>query len=703
MARLARYLLVLLLAGALTATTLVLAAPGLADVFTGGDAANPEAIDLDPLSERSVVLAADGSTIGVLRDENRVSVPLDEVPEVVVDTVLAIEDEDFYLHDGVNLRATIRALLTNVEAGDIRQGGSTITQQLVKNALLSPEQNLSRKIEEAVLARRLEDTMSKDEILERYLNTVFLGNRAYGIQAASERYFNKPVQELGQGEAAFLAGLIRNPVGYDPLTRPEAARDRRNLVLERLVELEQLDRPAADLLKQVPIPTEVFDNSPPRDYFVEEVRRRLLQDERLGDTVQERENLLLRGGLTIRTTLDPRLQDLAEQAVATQLPDTGGRFAAALASVDSQTGAVRALVGGPGFDRFEYDIATQGLGQQPGSSFKPFVLAAALETNLISPRDTIRGSEPCSFRHEDFPALGSTDWDPQNYEGTRGGTLDLYGATKYSLNCAYARLILLIGPDRAMDMARRLGITTNLDPPVASAALGSREVYPLDMAGAFATFASEGVRHDPYFVEEVVDRKGEVLLRGRHDGERVISADLARTVTDVLRGTVSSGGTGAAADFGRPVAGKTGTSNRSADAWFVGYTPQISTAVWMGAPEGSVPMENVGGRARVTGGSFPAAIWRAYVAPAHDGLPVVDFAAPPPPRPGKFLAVDPSDRARAAAEAADASRSRPRQRTTTTTAPPPPPAPAPQPDQGGGGNGGGNRGNGGGGGPGGGD
>jgi penicillin-binding protein 1A len=689
MPRLLRYLVVLLLAGALTATSLVLAAPGVAAVFTGGDTGDPHAIDLDPLSERSVVLAADGSTIGVLRDENRVSVPIDEVPKVVVDTVLAIEDQDFYQHDGVNLRATVRALLTNVEAGDIRQGGSTITQQLVKNALLSPKQDMSRKIEEAVLARRLEKTMTKREILERYLNTVFLGNRAYGIQAAAERYFNKPVQELGQPEAAFLAGLIRNPVGYDPLTRPEAARDRRNLVLERLVEEHKLDKASADLYKQVPIPTQVFDNSPRRDYFVEEVRRRLLQDERLGETVQERENLLLRGGLTIKTTLDPRLQQLAEQAVATQLPDDArGRFTAALASVDAQTGAVKALVGGPGFDQFEYDIATQGLGQQPGSSFKPFVLAAALETGLISPRDTIRGSEPCSFRHQDFPALGTTDWDPQNYEGTRGGTLDLYGATKYSLNCAYARLILLIGPDRAMDMARRLGITTNLDPPVASAALGSREVYPLDMAGAFATFAANGVRHRPYFVDEVVDRKGKVLLRGRDEGERVITADLAHTVTDVLRGPVSSGGTGAAANFGRPVAGKTGTSNRSADAWFVGYTPQLSTAVWMGAPEGSVPMENVGGRSRVTGGSFPAAIWRAYMAPAHDGLPVVDFPDPPPAAPGKFLAVDPSDRARAATEASRPSRTtRTRRRTTTTAPPPPPTAPAAQPAQGGGGKG----------------
>jgi membrane peptidoglycan carboxypeptidase len=220
------------------------------------------------------------------------------------------------------------------------------------------------------------------------------------------------------------------------------------------------------------------------------------------------------------------------------------------------------------------------------------------------------------------------------------------------------------------------------------------------MAGAFASFASEGVRHKPYLVEEVRDRKGEVLMRGRDDGERAITPELARTVTDVLRGPVSSGGTGAAADFGRPVAGKTGTSNRSADAWFVGFTPQLSTAVWMGAPEGSIPMENVGGRARVTGGSFPAAIWRAYMAPAHDGLPVLDFAAPPPPAPGKFLAIDPADRARAEAAAAAASRPRPtiRRRTTTTTAPPPPP-PAPAPEQGGGGNGQGDGGGGGGPGP----
>ncbi len=386
---------------------------------------------------------------------------------------------------------------------------------------------------------------------------------------------------------------------------------------------------------------------------------------------------------------------MAEQAVATQLPDTGGRFTAALASVDAQTGAVKALIGGPGFDEFEYDIATQGVGRQPGSSFKPFVLAAALETGWISPRDTIRGSEPCTFDPEDFPDWLASEWSPSNYEGTRGGTLDLYGSTKYSLNCAFARLILLIGPDKAMDMARRLGITTNLDPPVPSSALGSREVYPLDMAVAYATFATEGVRHRPYLVEEVLDRKGEVLLRGRDDGERVITVDLARTVTDVLRGPMSSGGTGASADFGRPVAGKTGTSNRSADAWFVGYTPQLSTAVWMGASEGRVPMENVGGRARVTGGSFPAAIWRAYMAPAHEGLPVADFGEPPPSAPSKYLPVGPDDRARAPS----APRTT-RRRTTATTAPPAPapaPAPSPAPAQGGGGNG---RGTGGGGGPG---
>ncbi|MBA2624791.1 MAG: transglycosylase domain-containing protein, partial [Acidimicrobiia bacterium] len=640
MARLVRYLVVLLLAGALTSVTLVLAAPGLGAVLTAGEADPPEEIDLEPLAERSVVMAADGSRIGVLEAENRTSVDLAEVPDVVIDTVLAIEDRDFYRHEGVNLRATFRALLENVEAGEVEQGGSTITQQLVKNALLTPEQDLGRKIEEAVLARRLEDSMSKDEILERYLNTVFLGNRSYGIQAASKRYYDRPVQELGLAEAAFLAGLIRNPVGYDPIRRPEVARGRRDVVLDRLVELDELEPAAAELLKTVPVPTAVFDDRPPRDYFLDEVRRRLLQDERLGESVREREDLLLRGGLTIRTTLDPRLQQLAAQAMATQLPDTGGAFAGALASVDPATGAVRALIGGPGFDRYEYNIATQGVGQQPGSSFKPIVLAAALNTGLITPNDTIQGSSPCTFEVEDFPdQIGPEDWEVENYEGTRGGTGTIRSATARSLNCAYARLLLLIGRQPVIDMAKKLGITTDLQPN-AAIALGSEVVYPLDMASVYGVFAADGLRHENYVVEEVLDRDGEVLLQQDKTPERVLTEDLARTVTDVLTGVVDGGGTGASASLGaRPVAGKTGTSQESWDAWFVGYTPQLSTAVWMGSPEGNITMANVGGRARVTGGSFPAAIWKAYMQPALDGQPVVEFAEPPDPdRPGQYLA-----------------------------------------------------------------
>ncbi|MDQ3147305.1 MAG: transglycosylase domain-containing protein, partial [Actinomycetota bacterium] len=634
MLKLVRYLAVVLLAGALTATSAVLVAPHVGAVLSAGEAAKADDLDLEPLSQRSVVLAADGSTIGVLHeDENRADVALKDVPQVVIDTVLTVEDREFYEHDGVNVRATLRALLTNVEAGDVRQGGSTITQQLVKNAFLTPEEgapdrDLGRKLEEAILAQRLEDSMSKTEILERYLNTVYLGNTAYGIKAAAEVYFNVDVSRLGPAEAAFIAGLIRNPVGYDPFLHAKRSRERRDQVLDQMEEVDKLTAGQVGLLKGVPLPAARMDTRPKVNYFVEEVQRRLLDDPRLGETQPERYNALFRGGLTIKTTIDPLLQTKAEYAVATTLPDTGGVFTTSVVSVEPSTGAVRALVGGPGFETLEYNIATQGAGRQPGSSFKPFVLAAALDTGFISPRDTIRGSAPCEFDPEDYPVVGPETWEVDNYEGQSGGTLDLYGATRRSLNCAYARLVLIVGTDRAAEMASRLGITTEIGTNSAMA-LGSEEVYPLDMASAYGTFAAEGVRHVPYFVEEITNRKGEVILRGRDEGTRVLSEDVSRQVTDVLRGVVT-GGTGTAAALGaRPVAGKTGTSQNSADAWFVGYTPQLSTAVWMGSSKGRVPILNVGGVPKVTGGTWPARIWSAYMGPALDGKPVESFTPPP--------------------------------------------------------------------------
>ena len=624
-----------MLGGVLTAVSVAALGGAVRTLAGAAETAEPEKLELEPLSQRSVMLAADGSRLAVLyREENREVVPLAKVPQVVVDTVLAIEDESFYEHAGVNVRATLRALLANVDAGDVQQGGSTITQQLVKNALLNPEQDVERKVREAFLALRLEEQMTKEEILERYLNTVYFGNSAYGLQAAAELYFGMDVQQLGQAEAAFLAGLIRNPVGYDPFAEPEAAAERLQLVVDRLVAVGQIGEDEADQFRATPIPREArnVELLPERkDYFVEEVVRLLLADPRMGERESERYDAMFRGGLTIRTTLDRRLQGIAEEAVASTLPDTGGQFTAALVSVQPGTGAVRALVGGPGFEHVEYNIATQGVGQQPGSAFKPFVLATALEQGL-SPRSTIDGRGPCRFPN---PAAGGV-YDAENFEGSAGGVLTLAQATHRSVNCAYVRLGLVTGLQEVAATAARMGITTPLD-PVLSLPLGTKEVRPIDMAAAYATFAADGMHFPPYLVEEVLDEHGDALFGGTTPGARAISEASAHQATDVLQGVVN-GGTATAARFpdGRPAAGKTGTTSDYSDAWFAGYVPQLATAVWMGSPEGNVPMGDVGG-VRVTGGSYPARIWQAFMGPAMAGQPIVPFPPPPPDGRVEFL------------------------------------------------------------------
>ncbi len=653
-----RFLAVIALAGALSAASFALLAVAASGLLKAGDVAPVSDIDLNPLSQRSVVLAADGSLLAVLhREENRASVPLDEVPKVVIDTVLAVEDQAFYEHGGMNVRATARALATNVSAGDVLQGGSTITQQLVKNALLTPKQDLERKLQEAVLAVRLEDQMTKDQILERYLNTVYFGNGAYGVQAAAEIYFGVDAGDLDQGEAAFLAGLIRNPIGYDPFTNPELSRERRDLVVDRLVMTGSADAAAAARIKATAVPSERrnLDLLPkPEDYFVEEVTRRLLDDPRLGPTPNERYNSLFRGGLTIKTTLDPRLQTLAEEAVASVIPEGEEQFTASVVSVEPGSGAVRALVGGRGFETDEYNIATQGVGQQPGSSFKPFVLATAFEEG-ISPQATIDGRGPCEF---DNPGGFPDPYEVENFEGSSGGVLSLTSATRSSVNCAYVRLGLIVGLDKVVDTAKKLGITTVVEPDL-SMPLGSREVLPLDMAGAYAAFAADGMHHRPYLVEEVVDQEGEVLLSGATAGAQVISESTARQVTEVLEGVVS-GGTATRARFAdrRPAAGKTGTTSAYSDAWFVGYVPQLSTAVWMGSPEGNLEMTNVGG-IRVTGGSYPATIWQAFMGPAMEGQEGIGFPEPPEAGPGTFLRL-PGEPNRRTTASQGAARSRPR-------------------------------------------
>ncbi|MCU1374858.1 MAG: rane carboxypeptidase (penicillin-binding protein) [Actinomycetia bacterium] len=653
--RLLRFLAVIVAGGVLTAITATLLVPQVGTVLTA-HSADPVQIDLDPLAQRSIVLAANGTDIlaALHREENRKVVPLSDIPGVLVATVLAVEDASFYDHGGVDVRSMVRAMFANVKAGDVRQGGSTITQQLVKNALLDSKQDFSRKIKEAVLSVRLEHQLSKKEILERYLNTVYLGSGAYGVQAAAETYFGKNAKDLDQADSALLAGMIKNPVGYDPYRFPDAAAARRAEVVGRLRRVGAIDEVGAAGILFTPLPTEMHSVLPkPNDYFVNEVVQRLLDDKRLGATATERYNALFKGGLTITTTLDVADQDRALAAVQKAMPDTGGKFTSALVSVEPSTGAVRALVGGPGFEHAKYNIATQGLGRQIGSSMKPFVLAAAIDSG-ISPKSTINGASKCRIPN---PTGTPNPYEAENFEGERAGVENLYDATKHSVNCAYLRLGQIVGIPKVIDMAHRLGVTAPLA-DVPSLPLGVSEVRPIDMAAAYATFANDGLYNEPYLVEQVKDRQGKVIYQHKAKPTEAISPEVAHEVTDVLKGVIT-GGTGTAARFKdrRPAAGKTGTTADHGDAWFVGYTRELSTAVWMGSPVGRVPMKGVAGVRVVTGGTFPARIWQAFMGAALDGTPIQDFPKPDVIARGTYLKM--------AGDKAPVRRRRP----TTTTVP----------------------------------
>ena len=584
------------------------------------------------LSQRSVVERRDGSTLAVLHaDENRANVKLKDVPEPVIDAVLGVEDDRYWDHHGVDMRGTLRALATNVKSGDVVQGGSTITQQLVKNCQNTPEKTVGRKVREAALAWRLEDRWSKNRILEQYLNTVYFGNGAYGVQAAAEVYFNKAVGELTTEDAVLLAGTIRNPVGYDPIRFPKVATKRRGIVVQQLFASGVLTEAQRTQVMAAPLPSKMSRPLPAAsDYFVEEVKQELLDDPRLGDTATERYNAVFKGGLRIVTTLDPGLQADARRAVDTSLPDTKGKFTAAVASIDPGSGAVRAIVGGKDFEEAKFNLATQGR-RQAGSAFKTMVLVAAIEEGF-GPNTYVDGTAPCKVA---FP--GNLPHEFDNYEGASGGVRSLTDATANSVNCAYVRLAAETGLDNIEDVAHRLGIESSLrvqdcDCLTGSMALGGLDigVSPLEMASAYATLAADGVFHKPYYIDKVLDRHGRMLFRAEPKGQQRVSVQTARVAVSILKSVVTSG-TGTRANLGQwPVFGKTGTSQEYTDAWFVGSTRQLTTAVWMGAPNGKVPMTGVPGVGRVSGGSIPAKIWGVYMRAAMQGRPVLAFAAPDP-------------------------------------------------------------------------
>ncbi len=634
--RLASLGIVLIAIAAVAATSSIIVIPQVGTIATAHEGTAAE-LELDDLAERSSVFDTNGVFLQVLTEEqNREPIDLEDAPQEVIDAILTIEDADFYEHDGVNLRGTFRALVENVNAGGITQGGSTITQQLVKVSLLTSEQNFSRKSTEAFYALRLERQMTKDEILERYLNTVYFGSSAYGIQAAAETYWGyEDASEIGWAEAALLAGIIRNPTQFDPTRFPQAARERRGVVLDRLVTTGHLTEEEADVYKLAPLPDERQEpiDTKPRDYYMEEALQALLKDPTIlpGDA-QDRFNLIYRGGLKIYTTFDPVAQAAAERARADLLPETEDGFTVAVATVDTHNGAVRAILGGPEFEVEQFNLATDGL-RQPGSSMKTFVLAALFEAGY-SPQDVVRADGPCSFP------------DPTGEDGkyTVGGSFrprqSIAAVTRSSNNCAFVRLGQVVGNDKVAQVARRLGVSTlpGFAGDLLSLPLGVTEVHPMEMAAAYAAFGNDGRYNQPWYIERVEDRDGNVIYEKEEDWTRAVSDQTARQIAEVLEGNVDRGtGQNAQLSDGHAAAGKTGTTNDFGDAWFVGFSDYYSTAVWLGHPDDRRRVRLPGWNS--FGGGLPASIWGAYMNELHQGLEPQEFDDPEPVSGGRYLRV----------------------------------------------------------------
>ncbi|KKM09195.1 penicillin-binding protein [Clostridiales bacterium PH28_bin88] len=570
---------------------------------------------LNPLPEPRVpvasrVLDANGQLVTSVFQENRIPVPLRDIPEDLRNAVVAVEDARFYRHYGVDPIGILRATMKNLLAGEVVEGGSTITQQLAKNLYLTPRRTLTRKLQEIYLAIKLERTYTKDEILEMYLNQIYFGEGAYGVEVASRTYFGKSVRELDISESTLLAGLPRAPSRYSPFTDLEAALGRRKVVLRRMVEQGMLSPESAHTVDETPVELAARQPAGRAAYVVQEIQRYI------ASRYPEGEDLLYRGGLTIYTTLDRDMQVAAEDAVKQGMVERDVDLEAALVAVDPKNGYIKAMVGGRRFSKSQYNRATRRPGRQPGSAMKPFLYAAAIDRGFTEA--SIFRCEPVSFPQPTGEVYAPTDYGkPFHYRD-----MTLKEALKVSDNIVAVRLNAALGPEAMADYARRLGITTSLR-PFLSLALGTSEVVPVELAAAYGPFASQGLKAKPFLILQVLDREGRTLEENRPLLEFVLDPRTSYVVTDMLISVLKPGGTAShlAPLVGRVAAGKTGSTQEYRDGWFVGYTTELVAAVWVGFDDYRRPVG-------IPGGVVAGPIWAQFMREALKDIPPHDFPIP---------------------------------------------------------------------------